>query len=950
MTFFIPCRNALKDLPKDQNSVIYDPEFAYSLELRTVPSKYSRHSSKLCSGFKLGSVELLYFEVLHFTHMKKYILSIAILLVLLLGSAIFLPYLFKDKIIETVKTEANKTLKAKLNFDNNITINIFKSFPNLNLGFKDLSLVYPDSTFQNDTFFAADKLEVSFDLMKFYKEQKYQFKSIVIERPRLHLELLNDSTVSWDVALASEEEEEEEESTALNFELDKIHIENGSLDYVDVAADMIVNLNGLNHTSNGNFNTDAFTLASETSIAELKVIMDGIAYLNNWTITQEGDITIDMTNSKYGFPKNSMFINGLPISLDGYMQLLNEDIIFDIAANSSAPDLNTFLTLIPAIYTSDFNSMQTKGSGKLSAIFKGTYNDTSFPAYDMKVNVDNGYFKYPDLALPAEDIYLDLHVYSLDGNTDRTVVDIPRVHFKMANDPFDLKLKMEDLSGNMLIDADAKGKIDLTNLTQIVPLPNTELSGNLTANLQVAGRVADISASAIDKFKANGDVQVQNIHYKSSDMNEVLDITTATLLVQNQRVNIPVFEGKVGNNDINFSGSFNNFFGYALSDQTLTGSAVLTSSHFNANDFITESESEESIEMTLVEVPGNVDLELTTSMQELIYDDLTLRNFSGKFGVKNRTVQIQNLATDLLGGRVNLEGAYVYDLIKPMANFDISYSDIKVADLLAKFKVVRAFAPIAEQIQAITTAKLNVATELNNDMSPKLESINVGGSLNLEKIIVDKLEVLKGLDTKLGTNHFNVKTLRDFLVKFNIKDGKLFVSPFELFIDSSKLAIDGVSKLDGSIDYKGILSVPSSYISNQTAIVNGLTAGTRFSDLQLNPKDFLDIAIQIGGSFKKPEIKLNLKEIQSSFKQNITNAVSKEVAKKKEEAKELATDEINKIKDETKKQADESKAKLEEEIAQKKKEAEDRLKLEAENKKKELKKQAEDKLKGLFKK
>ncbi|HAY87825.1 MAG TPA: hypothetical protein DCY51_00110, partial [Bacteroidetes bacterium] len=110
--------------------------------------------------------------------MKKYILSIAILLVLLLGSAIFLPYLFKDKIIETVKTEANKTLKAKLNFDNNITINIFKSFPNMNLGFKDLSLVYPDSTFQNDTFFAADKLEVSFDLMKFYKEQKYQFKSI----------------------------------------------------------------------------------------------------------------------------------------------------------------------------------------------------------------------------------------------------------------------------------------------------------------------------------------------------------------------------------------------------------------------------------------------------------------------------------------------------------------------------------------------------------------------------------------------------------------------------------------------------------------------------------------------------------------------------------------------------------------------------------------------------
>jgi uncharacterized protein involved in outer membrane biogenesis len=146
--------------------------------------------------------------------MKKYILSIAILIVLLLGSSIFLPYLFKDKIIETIKSEANKTLKAELDFDNNININIFKSFPNLNLSFKDLSLTYPDSTFQKDTFFAADKLEVSFDLMKFYKEQKYQFKSIAIDRPILHLELLNDSTVNWDIAIATEEDTSEE-STAL---------------------------------------------------------------------------------------------------------------------------------------------------------------------------------------------------------------------------------------------------------------------------------------------------------------------------------------------------------------------------------------------------------------------------------------------------------------------------------------------------------------------------------------------------------------------------------------------------------------------------------------------------------------------------------------------------------------------------------------------------------------
>ena len=110
--------------------------------------------------------------------MKKFILSIAIFIVLLLASAIFLPYLFKDKIIEAVKIEANKSLKANLDFNNNISINIFKSFPNLNLGFKDVAIIYDEGSFTNDTFMSADKIELSMDLVKFYKEQLYIIKTL----------------------------------------------------------------------------------------------------------------------------------------------------------------------------------------------------------------------------------------------------------------------------------------------------------------------------------------------------------------------------------------------------------------------------------------------------------------------------------------------------------------------------------------------------------------------------------------------------------------------------------------------------------------------------------------------------------------------------------------------------------------------------------------------------
>ena len=166
-------------------------------------------------------------------------------------------------------------------------------------------------------------------------------------------------------------------------------------------------------------------------------------------------------------------------------------------------------------------------------------------------------------------------------------------------------------------------------------------------------------------------------------------------------------------------------------------------------------------------------------------------------------------------------------------------------------------------------------------MSPKLENVSLGGSINLKNIVVDQLEVLKSLDNKLGSNHFNAAKIQDLLVKFDIKDGKLLVAPFDLSLDSSVLHLEGVSELDGSLDYNGLLSVPGSYIKNETKIINGFVKDSKFSNLQIKPSDYLNIAINIGGKLSKPEVKLNLTEIKNSFKQTLKTAIASEVDKKK---------------------------------------------------------------------
>ena len=144
--------------------------------------------------------------------------------------------------------------------------------------------------------------------------------------------------------------------------------------------------------------------------------------------------------------------------------------------------------------------------------------------------------------------------------------------------------------------------------------------------------------------------------------------------------------------------------------------------------------------------------------------------------------------------------------------------------------------------------------------------------------------------------------------------------------------------------------MPGSYIKNETKIINGFVKDSKFSNLQIKPSDYLNIAVNIGGKFSKPEVKLNLTEIKNSFKQTLKTAIASEVDKKKSEAKTSAINERKKAKEDAMKKAEEAKTKALSEIEQKKKEAEAKLKQEAENRKKQLKAEADKKLKGLLKK
>ncbi|MCS7085335.1 MAG: AsmA-like C-terminal region-containing protein, partial [Bacteroidia bacterium] len=278
------------------------------------------------------------------------------------------------------------------------------------------------------------------------------------------------------------------------------------------------------------------------------------------------------------------------------------------------------------------------------------------------------------------------------------------------------------------------------------------------------------------------------------------------------------------------------------------------------------------------------------------------------------------------------------------------------------FATVQKMAPVAQNMTGLFSTSLAITGALTAAMDPVMESINANGTAT---VLDAKLSGFPALD-KIGelTKLDDLKEIkmRDTRLKFSIRDGRLYVEPFDVKTGPYTLNVAGSTGLDQSLDYKLKLDVPSGAAG--TAAVSALSQLTGKS---LDKPERIIIDMIMGGTVQKP----TLKPVGTNVKGAVKDAIKEELEKKKQQAKEelekqkreaeeRARQEAEKAKQEAERRAKEAaeKAKQEAEKARqeaerKKREAEEKARQEAERKKREAeekaKKEAEEKIKDKLK-
>jgi hypothetical protein len=776
-------------------------------------------------------------------YMKKSLKIAGITLLVILLILIVLPFAFKGKIIETVKKEVNKSMNARIDFER-LGLNFFRSFPHASVSLENFYVAGVDE-FEGDTLLFAGNISATVNIKSLWSDSGYEITKIGLEDTRIQAHVLENGHANWNI-VPETDEEEAADTTKSEFKLllKKVSIRNTSIYFDNDSSKMNLAVENLNLNLSGDMTADETRIQTDFTIDALSFLLENVPYLSKAQVKSNINVDADLANNKFTLAENTIQVNAIEVGINGWLALLeDEGMELDIQLDAPSTQFKDILSLIPAIYSKDFKDLKTSGEATLEASAKGSMKGDNLPSFDVKLKVDNAFFQYPGMPKSVTGIHTDIHAFNPGGTADNTIVDIPRFHFEMGGNPFDLKLHLSAPVSDPNIHLSAIGKLNLDMVKEIYPLENMDLSGNIEADLQLATRMSAIQKEQYESVNATGTLNIKQMLIKSEGSDDIR-LNNASLSFSPRYVDLTAFSAQIGKNDIAATGKLENFIPYFLKDETLKGNLAVTSNYLNLNDFMTdttETTSADSTSIGLFEIPKNIHFNLNANLKQVIFDNLDISNLTGQLAVKDGKVDMKNVSLNALGGKLNVNG--YYDTSKnpqqPDVSLDLDIKNASFSQTFSTFVTIQKLAPIFENIGGDFSTNFKMTTPLGSDFMPVLTALVASGSLQSNNVEISNVGVLDGLADALKNESLKDLKVKDLKLPFSINDGRVTTKPFDIHFGSGTMNLSGSTGLDQSIDYEAKVNLTDKLSNNYVK----------------------NVTVKIGGTFTKPKFGIDAKAV-----------------------------------------------------------------------------------------
>ncbi|PBJ11753.1 AsmA-like C-terminal region-containing protein [Flavobacterium sp. ACN6] len=863
--------------------------------------------------------------------LKKVLKITAIVIVVFVATLFAIPYFFKDQIKAKIADAINESVDAKVSFKD-ADLSLFKNFPNATVGIEKLVIINK-APFEGDTLVSLGELNLKMSIKELFKgkEEPLNIQGISSTNGLVNIIFNKDGVGNFDIALKDKKEDKKDEAgKPLSLKIQNYKIENFTFRYIDQGSKIKMVIDSLNHEGTGDFTNSKLDLNTKTT-AKVSLDMDKMNYMKNVKLTLDAVLGIDLEKSKYTFKENKALINQLPLEFDGFIQMAENKQIYDLKFKTPTSSFTNFLGLIPSAYASSLDGVKTTGDFTVDGFAKGELTETTVPKFNIKIASNNASFQYPNLPKSVQNIVIDTKIINETGILNDTYVNLDKLSFRIDQDIFNAKANIKNITVNPIVDAALKGTINLANLSKAYPIKmDKPLAGILKADVTTNFDMASVEKSQYQNIKNAGTMSLSGFKY-TDENNKSMNISTALVEFNPSTINLKQFNATTGKSDIAINGVLENFYGFMFKKQELRGNFNMSSNQLAVDDFMTSGEPAKTETKTpakpaeAMKIPAFLNCTLNAKATTVLYDNLKLKDVSGKLLIKDEKATLENFKTNIFGGSIGLNGAVSTKEKVPTFDMNLGFNQVDIAQTFTQLDMMKKIAPIA----GIINGKLNSTIKLKGnldakELTPDLKSISgdLIGQLLSTTVNSSNSTLLNALSSNVKFIDLNKVNLNDIKAALTFDNGKVNIKPFDIKYQDIKVTVGGTHGFDQTMNYSLKFDVPAKYLGTEA---NALIA--KMSPADAAKLDNIPINASLTGNFSSPKISTDMKTAVNSLTTQLVNQQKEKLTQKGTAA---LTDLINKN----------TKAKDTTQAA----------KTEKEQKTQEATKKASDLLNGLFKK
>lgn len=835
--------------------------------------------------------------------MKKVFIILAIILVLLVAALFIIPSFFKGDIIKIIQNQTEKYIDAEVSIGD-IELSMFKSFPNLNVAVKQVSISGKEE-FKQDTIAYIPLFEASVNLKSLISGNEIIINKVLLKNSRFAPLVTASGKANWDILISSDTTSVSSAQPEASTEKDKedkglvfndIAIEHLQMSYSDLQSSTYARVEDLNLQLSGNFSASHTLLKLVLTLQDISFRQQDNVWANQMDFAWNTEIGANFEEQVYELQNSNLSINELLLNLDGKVAILKDKYRIDLTMNAPDTKFESLLALIPKNFKHYLDGLNASGDFNLNIKANGEVYENHLPAIDAQLKVNQAEVQYSGLPEAIRKINIDLNVTNPGGSLDSTTLDLKRVSFDIAGNPFSMFLKVSHLD-DPLLKGGANGTINFSNLKKALPLKDITLAGVVTTDITLEGKYQYIEKELYEKFIAKGNISLKDILYKDADFPKGISIPQGSVTITPAKLNLNNLLVKIKSSDFSLKGNISNYLPYILKNETLNGNFSLSSQMINLNEFMAApAKSADSIPTTqakastpatessaastsgsgsTLEIPRNLNLQLNTDIQTILFDKLTIKDVTGNISLADAIATLKNLKMNMLNGSMVMNGKYdATKLLSPTVNFDLNVKDFDIKSAFNSFSFIRQSLPIAMNCQGLISSNMKFAATLDQNMELVMNSVNGNGFLESKEILINDNPAMTQLAGVLKNDELSRLSISYLKINFKLENGNIVIEPFKTTIAGNPVTIYGEQSVEGQLNYTFSANVNRKYFGKE---INNLLQAIPGSNNIQN----LDVDLKLEGTLNKPVVKPDLTKA--------VNALKKEAEK---ELKNKAKDEI----------------------------------------------------------